>query len=302
MKLNILQLYYFVNIVDCNFNLSLAAKKIHISQPALSQFISTVERDHEIELFNRKNSRLQGLTTAGKEVYEYAIKILALSDELDHIIHYESLRQKGTIRIGLPSLILETYFAAYFPKLSVENMEIQISISEDGSHALRQKLIKDDLDIAILIEPTLLDEKVYEQHTICFDEMVAFLSQNNPLAKKNCLNWRDLDKYPLATFNSSFMTHQLVSEKLEENHLDSQILFTSSSWSYLMDATQDTDIVTILPRPVEKHLNRDLSTIRKFKDPIPFNFTICRARHEKHEPLKDYIFNQIVSNFAPANT
>lgn len=52
--MDILQLYYFINIVECNYNLSLAAKKIHISQPALSQFISNFENEKEILLFIEK--------------------------------------------------------------------------------------------------------------------------------------------------------------------------------------------------------------------------------------------------------
>ena len=46
--MDIIQMYYFINIVECNYNLSLAAKKIHISQPALSQFISNFEREKEL--------------------------------------------------------------------------------------------------------------------------------------------------------------------------------------------------------------------------------------------------------------
>ena len=77
-RVDILQLYYFMNIVEYNFNLSLAAKKIHISQPALSQFVSSFEKENEVKLFFRKNGRLQGLTEAGEHIYQYALKILSL--------------------------------------------------------------------------------------------------------------------------------------------------------------------------------------------------------------------------------
>lgn len=295
--MDILQLYYLVNIVECNFNLSLAAKKIHISQPALSQFISTFEKENDIDLFYRKNSRLQSLTEAGEKVYEYALKILGMSDELNEVIQYQSLRQKGTIRIGIPSLILESFFASYFPKLAIESPDMKISITEDGSHALRKRLIKEDLDIGILIEPTMLDEDKYEQHIISIDEMVAFIRKDHPLATKEKLAWKDIESYPLATFNSSFMTYQLINDKLMENALDKQVLFTASSWAYLISATYETDIVTILPRPVESKLDPEFATVRHFEQPIPFDFTICRLRKSKYEPVKNFIYNQIIENF-----
>lgn len=296
-RVDILQLYYFMNIVECNFNLSLAAKKIHISQPALSQFVSSFEKENEVKLFFRKNGRLQGLTEAGEHIYQYALKILSLADELNHVIHYASLRQKGTIRIGLPSLILENYFSGYFPKLSVENQDIQVTIVEQGSHVLRRQLIKEELDMAILIEPTMLDEDAYEQHIISIDEMVAFINKHHPLKHQEKITWQDLDDYPIATFNDNFMTHQLVTEQLAVNEINRPIQLTSSSWAYLMEATHETDIVTILPRPIVKHIDQERCIERQFKKPIPFNFTICRLKRDKYEPVKDHIYNQIIKFF-----
>ena len=84
--MEISQLYYLIKIVESDYNLSLAAKNIHISQPALSQFISTFEKDNEVELFNRKNGRLQNMTEAGKNIYDYAIKILELYEEMEDVI------------------------------------------------------------------------------------------------------------------------------------------------------------------------------------------------------------------------
>ena len=44
-----------------------AAKKIHISQSALSQFVTNFEAAEGIQLFNRKNGRLESLTEAGRK-------------------------------------------------------------------------------------------------------------------------------------------------------------------------------------------------------------------------------------------
>ena len=73
IRMDIQQLYYFNNIVECDYNLSLAAKKIHISQPALSQFISNFENEKDVQLFNRKQGRLNSLTRAGEMIYQYAL-------------------------------------------------------------------------------------------------------------------------------------------------------------------------------------------------------------------------------------
>lgn len=294
--MEISQLYYLIKIVESDYNLSLAAKNIHISQPALSQFISTFEKDNEVELFNRKNGRLQNMTEAGKNIYDYAIKILELYEEMEDVIRIESEKQKGATRIGLPSMILETYFADYFPKIQIKHPDAHLSIIEAGSHELRKKLMTNEIDIAILIEPTNLEEDTYEQHIIEIDEIVAFIRKDHPLSQKEILYWKDLNKFPLATFHKKYMTNQLITDKLKLNQLETQIVFTSDSWGYLIGASYETDIVSILPRPIEQYLTKE-HCVRHFKDYIPFNFSICRPVKDKYKHFENYIYQDIIKTF-----
>lgn len=67
---------YFINIVECGCNLSIAAKKIHISQSALSQFVTNFESTEGVQLFNRRNGRLESLTEAGGKIYRFATEIV----------------------------------------------------------------------------------------------------------------------------------------------------------------------------------------------------------------------------------
>lgn len=295
--MDIIQLNYFINIVESDYNLSLAAKKIHISQPALSQFISNFEKENDIKLFHRKNGRFYKLTRAGEQVYEFALKIVDQYEEMEEIIRAEASKQNRTVRIGLPSLILRVYFSDYFPTLSFEYPDLHLEIVESGSNTLRKKLMNGDIDIAILIEPTNLDIKTYEQHVIQIDEMTAFLDKNHPLAEKDKLEWIDLKGYPIATFNEEFMTYPLVIEKLTEVHIENQVKFTSSSWDYLIEATKNQEIIAVLPRPVEKYFDKDLYSIKKFKDYIPFNFYLCRSIKDKHSAIEEFVYNDAINHF-----
>lgn len=300
--LDIMQLYYFINIVECNCNLSLAAKKIHISQPALSQFISNFEKEKDIILFNRKNGRLVSLTTAGDEIYKYAIEISELHEEMQETVRIEALKQHGTIRLGLPSLILRVYFSQFFPQLSLEYPDMHIEIVEEGSNELRRMLVNGELDIAILIEPTSLDVEGYEQQVIETDEMVAFSDQAHPLNEKEKLDWKDLSSYPVATFNKNFMTYELVQDKLKNLDFNKQIQFTSSSWDYLIEVTKEKGIVTVLPRPVQEYIDYDVFNVKYFKDSIPFNFQICRPHKNKYNQVENFVYNEIMDYFSQSIT
>ncbi|MDR1781944.1 MAG: LysR family transcriptional regulator [Bacilli bacterium] len=74
--MNIKHLNYFREIVNCEFNLSEAARKLNITQPSLSMLISSWENSYDICLFKKINSRFTGLTGAGEYVYNYATEML----------------------------------------------------------------------------------------------------------------------------------------------------------------------------------------------------------------------------------
>lgn len=296
--MDINQLKYFINIVECGFNLSLAARKIHISQSALSQFITNFENDEQLILFNRKqNGRLESLTSAGQKIYQHAQRIVALYDEMEETVRRESARQRGTIRIGIPSLVLRVFFSSFIPKFIFENKHIQIEFVEDGTLELRKMLIEKELNCAVLIEPTNLDLQKFDEHVIQIDEMTAFCSTNHPLSSQDTLDWEDIMAYPLATFNKNFMTYRLVREKIDKIDKTKLIQFLSSSWDYLIEATVETDIVTILPAPIHTYLSDEQIQQRKFADPIPFNVHLCRPIKDKYSAVEQMVYESILDYF-----
>lgn len=298
MSMDINQLKYFINIVECGFNLSLAARKIHISQSALSQFITNFENDEQLILFNRKqNGRLESLTSAGQKIYQHAQRIVALYDEMEETVRRESARQRGTIRIGIPSLVLRVFFSSFIPKFIFENKHIQIEFVEDGTLELRKMLIEKELNCAVLIEPTNLELQKFDEHVIQIDEMTAFCSTNHPLSSQDTLDWEDIMAYPLATFNKNFMTYRLVREKIDKIDKTKSIQFLSSSWDYLIEATVETDIVTILPAPIHTYLSDEQIQQRKFADPIPFNVHLCRPIKDKYSAVEQMVYESILDYF-----
>lgn len=63
-------------------SISKAARKLHISQPAVSQQIQAMEQLFNVTLFKRSNQGVS-LTEPGQLVYEYAQRILALVSDLE---------------------------------------------------------------------------------------------------------------------------------------------------------------------------------------------------------------------------
>ncbi len=79
LKLNIRHLRAFCEVARCQ-SISLASQRVHISQPAISQALSKLERQLEAELFKRRNTGMH-LTVAGESFFQRSAAALNFLSE-----------------------------------------------------------------------------------------------------------------------------------------------------------------------------------------------------------------------------
>lgn len=295
--MDINQLQYFITIVDSDCNLSRAARKIHITQSALSQLITNYENQEELELFHRKNGRLTKLTSSGQLLYDYAVKIVETHEEMNEMVRCESAKQKGSIRIGIPTNLMNIYFSGFLPQFIQEHHDITIEIVEDGSIELRKMLINGELNYAILVDPTNLAEEDYEEHVMYIDEFRAYMTLDHPLVKLNKLNWSDLTPYGLSTFNSRFTSYDLIKEKLQTQAPGAHLQFTSLSWEYLLEISRHSDAVCLIPPISYPFINQEYFTSRSFHDPVPFIVHLCRPIKSFYGQAETLLYEAILKYF-----
>ena len=60
--MDILQLKYFIRIVENNFNISNAAQSLFLTQPALSKAINLLEKEMGFDLFLRSKGRQRAVS------------------------------------------------------------------------------------------------------------------------------------------------------------------------------------------------------------------------------------------------
>lgn len=71
------QLRYLVAIADAGLNITLAAERVHATQPGLSKQLKLLEDELGFLLFHRKGRSLASVTPAGQDVLEHARRMLA---------------------------------------------------------------------------------------------------------------------------------------------------------------------------------------------------------------------------------
>ncbi|WKK92111.1 LysR family transcriptional regulator [Clostridioides difficile] len=230
--MDIKQLKYFVEIVKSGFNLSIASKTLHISQPALSQIIKNFEESEDVYLFERYKGRLNGLTPAGERFYVNAEHIINEYKNMMEDLREDSVQFKGKVRIGIPPLILGIAFSDVVAQLVANNPDIEFDIVEKGAYDLNRMLILQELDYAVLLHPHKIDKSVVTEHVLQEDELTAFLNINHPLAKKDKIDWNDLNEQLLAIFNPTFMIHHKLMQKFTDENVKLKRYIMSGSWDF----------------------------------------------------------------------
>ena len=137
-----------------------AATRLNITQPALSLRIKDLEATLGGQLLNRGSYRAT-LTTLGLEVAQQAERMLDIADRIgDRVAPTEEMR--GLIRMGAT----DTFAARFLPALLIDieqNFpEAQIDVVVEFSVSLNAKLLRGELDVAVLTPPGLSPHLEFE--------------------------------------------------------------------------------------------------------------------------------------------
>ena len=93
--------FLYVNqIAECG-SMTKAAAALFITQPALSNYISKLEEELGVRLFDRSVTPLR-LTYAGERYLAYTRRILMQVGDLEREMRDISRNQRGRIRLGFP--------------------------------------------------------------------------------------------------------------------------------------------------------------------------------------------------------
>ena len=242
--MDILQLKYFVEIADCNCNISIAANNLHVSQSTLSRSIIRVEENENKLLFSRNGKRLVGLTLSGQQLYRDAKRVLASYEALLKNLRH-SPTGSGTVKLGLTPAILSAFFADSLPAFILQNPKLNVEIVEAGGETLQQQLLLEKIDLAYLIAP--IQYGSLQTDNLINDTGVLVY---NPQLFSVLPSIENLNEIPLVLLNQKFTFRNQIDQWLFKQGYHPQIIMETENEETLLNAAQHTPVATILPNPV----------------------------------------------------
>ncbi len=162
------KLEYIIKVAELG-NITKASEELFMTQPALSHFITKVEREEGVKIFDRSSSPIT-LTYEGEKYVETARAILELNRQLKEEMAGITGAVKGRLRIGIPPLRAAGMLPKFLPAYAKRFPEAEIQTIEHNSRQLREDVLKGSVDFAVL--PRLGDFREFRCIDLTREELV----------------------------------------------------------------------------------------------------------------------------------
>ena len=155
---SIQQLSYLVAVADAA-TFSDAAATIGVSTSALSQGLAELERRVGLDLFVREGRR-QVLRDESAEVLAYARRVVADTRDLTRWVGELRGGRAGRLRVGMIDAAAVEHFPDQLRTFRRANSEVELMLSVAPSGELLDRLLRGELDLAVVVEPDQLPSEV----------------------------------------------------------------------------------------------------------------------------------------------
>ena len=168
------QIEAFIKVVELA-SFSKAADALYVSQPSISLYITSLEKELNIVLINR-SKKMVSTTLAGERFFEKAKELMALKRETIDLLQSLSENISGDIHIlasSVPALYILPQMLADFHKLYPK---ISFTVSQVDTSEVVQGIVANRADIGFA--GSMLGDKKCDFYEFATEELV-FIAPNN---------------------------------------------------------------------------------------------------------------------------
>ncbi|KYG61556.1 LysR family transcriptional regulator [Bdellovibrio bacteriovorus] len=227
---NLYQLTTFVTVIS-EGSMTAAADKLYLTQPAVSQQIRNLEEDLGVELLVRGVRSIKA-TPQGEVLYEYAKKIINLTQQAEIAIKSIGNHMKGQLRIGTLNSLGLHLMSPIVGRLMRHNPELMLKVDYGRGEDLIKSFKKGSYDILIL--PDVKEEfgtelDGCEQKFVAKEEM-WLVGSNKDEKMPQQISLKELGEFPLVNFTDEFPGfNNLVNEKMKSANIEVPAVFESAN-------------------------------------------------------------------------
>ena len=215
--------FKLVDTISKEGTLTKAADILLLTQSALSHQLKELERELDVEVFNRQGKRLH-LSDQGYRFLRSAEKILAEIKSLEEDITNYKMGLKGKLTISMQCYTAYHWLPGIIKYYKKRWPDINIQILSDATRRPLEYLMNGELDIGI-IRTQMVNTKIrYEP--IFEDCLTAVMSKDHPLAQKDVIEIADFqdEDLILPLYDPSYQDTPVIESLIQAQHVKPKTL------------------------------------------------------------------------------
>lgn len=221
-----------------------AARRLHRTQPAVSQALKRLEDELGERLLDRSSRRVR-LTEAGRILLDYAQRLMRLSEEAAVAVAEVRDLKHGRILIGANEAAVHVLLPL-IARFRERNPEIQVDVRRVASRQVGIEVLEGSLDFGALSfrpgETGLASLRIGE------DELVMLTHPSHPLASRKSVSMAEMGSQVVIAHNEPSPARERVIRLFQHRHTPLRILISLPSLDAIKRAVEMRLGIALLPR------------------------------------------------------
>ena len=239
--MTIRRLYIFKTVCE-EGSVTGAAKKLYMTQPAVSHVIHELEEELGTVLFDRISKKVF-LNQTGTLLLKKTVRILELYEDLEKGVY--DLEKQAVLRVGASITISSFWLPGAMKRFKDSYPGTPVSVQVCKASDVLSMLHKNEIDLALIegaVSDSTLDSTAFS--SFC---LYAFCSPGHPWADVKDIELERLLEQPLLLREKGSATRDVLDSVLLLHDLKAEPFWTSVNSQVLIRAAEEGLGITVLP-------------------------------------------------------
>lgn len=273
------QLNYFVAVAN-EKSFTLAAKRLHVVQSAVSAAIASLERDLRVTLFERNAQRVV-LTEAGSALLPEALAVLDAAQGARDVVDELGRGIRGSVRVGvlaglglvdLPALAGD--FRRRYP-----GVEMRLRTAAKGSAEISAALLSGEADVGFLSVAGTVSRELCTRELLRVPQVLA-VPAGHPLARRRSVAVTDLAEEDFVEFPPGYASRTVADQVFAAARVERRIAVEVGCVENAAEFVRHGVGVAIMP-PFAVRGDAAVRTLKVKDQPLEWSLHLATPRKRK---------------------
>lgn len=234
-----------------------AARRLHRSQPAVSQQVKTLEDELGQRLLDRRRATL---TPAGQLLYDRARRILRDVSNVEREMAAFSGQPDAELRLGASDTVALYVLPEHVKTFTSKQPETRLVIVNRPTDALCELVERRELDLAVVTLPAPSGD--FESRPLFRQRLVVVVPRSHALRRLRRVELADLADEPFLLLEPTTRTGRLIREHFRHAGFEPAVAMDSGSFEVIKRYVAQGVGVSVLPETVITERDDDLAALR----------------------------------------